>query len=66
MQVLFRSRKPRPVRWQQRGIERLGQALPYLQRLLAVDGPPEALALIPMRAAQPHVTRQRHQRTWGD
>jgi len=66
MKVLFRSRKSRTVRWQQRGIERLRQALRYLQRLVAVDRPPEALALIPIRAAQPHVTRQRHQRTWGD
>ncbi|MGA8054676.1 MAG: hypothetical protein WCA12_12605 [Burkholderiales bacterium] len=66
MKVLFRSRDSRPVRWQQRGIERLRQALHYVQRLLAVDRPPEALALIPIRAAQPHVTRQRHQRNWRD
>jgi hypothetical protein len=66
MKVLFRSRDSRSVRWQQRGIERLRQALRYLQRLLAVDRPPEALALIPIRAAQPHVARQRHQRTGRD
>jgi hypothetical protein len=66
MKVLFRSRDSRSVRWQQRGIERLRQALRYLQRLLAVDRPPEALAVIPIRAARPHVTRQRHQRTWRD
>jgi hypothetical protein len=66
MKVLFRSRDSRSVRWQQRGIERLRQALRYLQRLLAVDRPPEALALIPIRAARPHVTRQRHQRSWRD
>lgn len=66
MKVLFRSRDSRSARWQQRGIERLRQALRYLQRLLAVDRPPEALALIPIRAARPHGTRQRQQRTWRD
>jgi hypothetical protein len=66
MKVLFRSRKSRTVRWQQRGIERLRQALRYLQRLLAVDRQPEALALIPIRAVQPRVARQPHQRTWRD
>lgn len=66
MKVPFRSRGSRAVRWQQSGIERLSQALRYLQRLLAVDRPPEALALIPIRATQPHVTRRRHQRTWRD
>lgn len=66
MKVLFRSRDSRSVRWQQRGIERLRQALRYLQRLLAVDRPPEALGLIPIRAARPHGTRQRQQLTWHD
>jgi len=66
MKVPFRSGGSRTVRWHQRGIERLRQALHYLQRLLAVDRPPEALALIPIQATQPHVTRQRHQRTWRD
>ena len=50
MKVHFRSRDSGVVRWQQRGIERLRQALRYLQRLLAVDRQPEALALIPIRA----------------
>jgi hypothetical protein len=66
MKVLFRSRKPRPVRWQQRGVERLRQALRYLQRLLAVDRQPKALALIPIRAVHLHVARQPHRRTWRD
>ena len=66
MKVLFRSRDSRPVRWQQRGIERLRQALHYVQRLLAVDRPPEALALIPIRAVQPRVAPERHRRTWRD
>lgn len=66
MRDLFLSRNSRTVRWQQRGIERLRQALRYLQRLLAADRPPEALALIPIRATQPHVSRQRHQRIWRD
>jgi hypothetical protein len=66
MRVPFRSTESRPVRWQQRGIERLRHALRYLQRLLAADRPPEALALIPIRAARPHGTRQRQQRTWRD
>jgi hypothetical protein len=66
MRVPFRSTESRPVRWQQRGIERLRQALRSLQRLLAADHPPEVLALIPIRAAQPHVARQRHQRTGRD
>ena len=64
MKVPFRSRGSRTARWQQRGIERLREALQYLQGLLAVDRPPEALALIPIRATPPHVTRRRHQRTW--
>ena len=66
MKLLFRSKDSRPFRWQPRGIERLRQALLYLQGLLAVDRPPEALALIPIRAARPHVTGERHQRTWRD
>jgi hypothetical protein len=66
MKDIFRSRDSRSVRWRQRGIERLRQALSYLQRLLAVDRPPEALALIPIRATQPHATRQRLRRTWRD
>ena len=66
MKAPFRSRGFRTARWQQRGIERLRQALHYLQRLLAVDRPPEAMALIPIRTTQPHATRQRNQRTWRD
>ena len=66
MKVHFSSRDSGVVRWQQRGVEHLRQALRYLQRLLAVDRQPKALALIPIRAVQPHVTRQRHQRTWRD
>lgn len=58
------SNAARTVRWKQRSIERLRQTLRYLQRLLAVDRPPEALALIPIRAARPHGARQRHQRAW--
>jgi hypothetical protein len=54
------------MRWQQRGVERLRQALRYLQRLLAVDRQPKALALIPIRAVQPHVARQPYRRTWRD
>lgn len=62
---LFLSNVARAVRWRQRTIvERLRQALRYLRGLLAVDRPPEALALIPIPAARPHGTRQRHRRTW--
>lgn len=66
MKAICRSKVSRSVSWQQRGSERLRQALHHLQRLLAVDRPPEALALIPIRAAQPPVARQRHQRTGRD
>ena len=66
MKVHFSSRDSGVVGWQQRGVERLRQALRYLQRLLAVDRQPKALALIPMRSAQPHVARQPHRRTWRD
>lgn len=66
MKVHFSSGDSRSVLWPQRGIERMRQALRYLQRLLAMDHPPEALALIPIRSAQPHMTRQRHQRTRRD
>jgi hypothetical protein len=64
IKAFFLSKVARPVRWQQRSIERLRQTLCYLQRLLAVDRAPEALALIPIPAARPHGTRQRHQRAW--
>jgi hypothetical protein len=37
--------------------------LRHLQQLLTGGGPPEALALVPIRAVQPHVTRQRSRRT---
>ena len=66
MKAIRRSKVSRPVSWQQRGSERLRQALHYLQRLLAADRPPEALALTPIRAAQPPVARQRHQRIGRD
>jgi hypothetical protein len=66
MKVHFSSRDSAVVRWQQRGVERLRQALRHLQQLLAVDRQTEALALIPIRSEQPRVTRQRRQRTWRD
>lgn len=66
MKVYFRCKDSGIVRWQQRGFERLRQALPHLRQLLAVDRQPEALALIPIRAVQPHVAREPHQRTWRD
>jgi|GEM_PF-2770147 len=66
MKVPFRSKCSKFVRWKLLGIERLRQALRHLQRLLTGGGPPEALALIPIRAVQPHVTRQRSRRTWRD
>lgn len=66
MKILVRSGDSRSVRCRQRGIERLRQERRYLQGLLAVDRPPEAQASIPMRAAQPHVARQRHQCGWRD
>ena len=66
MKVHFRSRDAGIVRWQQRGVERLRQALRHLRRLLEVDRQPEALALIPIRAVHPHVARQPHRRTWRD
>jgi hypothetical protein len=66
MKVHFSSRDSWVMGWQQRGVERLRQALRYLQRLLAVDRQPKALALIPIRAVHPHVARQPHRRTWRD
>ena len=66
MKVHFRSKDSGFVRWQQRRVERLRQALRHLQQLLAVDRQPEALALIPIRAVQPHVAREPHRRTWRD
>ena len=66
MQVRFSSRDYGDVRWQQRGVEHLRRALQFMHGLLAVDRRPKALALIPIRFVQPHVTRQRHQRTWRD
>ena len=66
MKLHLRSNDPGVVRWQQRGVERLRQASRYLQRLLAVDRQPEALALIPIRSVQLHSMRQPHRRTWRD
>jgi hypothetical protein len=66
MKVHFRSRDSGIVRWQQRGVERLRQALRHIRRLLAVDRQPEALALIPIRAVQPRAARESHRRTWRD
>jgi hypothetical protein len=66
MKVHFSSRDSAVVRWQQRGVEHLRRALQFMRALLAVDRQPKALALIPIRAARPHGTRQRQQLTWGD
>lgn len=66
MKVPPRSGDSPIVRWLRRGIERLRLALRHLQRLLAVDRPPEALALIPIRATPPHFVRRRPQLTWRD
>jgi len=66
MKVHNSSRESGVVRWQQRGVRHLRRALQFMQGLLAVDPQPKALALIPIRSVQPHVTRQRHQRTWRD
>lgn len=66
MKVHFSSRDSDVVRWKQRGVERLRQALRTLQRLLAVEPQPRTLVLIPIRAVQPHVDRLPHRRTWRD
>ena len=66
MKVHFRSRDAGILRWPQRGVERLRQALRHLRRLLEVDRQPEALALIPIRAVPPRVAREPHRRTWRD
>ena len=66
MQVPFRSRYFEFVRWKLLGIERLRHGWRYLQRLATEARPPEALALIPIRAVQPHAPRQRNRRTWRD
>lgn len=66
MKVHFSSRDSGVVRWQQRGVERLRQAIRHLQRLLAVDRQPEAMALIPIRAVQSQALRQPQRRTWRD
>jgi hypothetical protein len=66
MKVHFRSKDSAIGRWQQRGVDRLRQALRHLQQLLAVDRQPDALALIPIRAVQPRVAREPHRRNWRD
>ncbi len=66
MKVHFTSRDSAFGGWQQRGVERLRQAWRYLKRLLALERQSKALALIPIRAVQPHVARQPHRRTWRD
>lgn len=66
MKIPFRSKCSKFVRGKLLGIERLRQALRHLQRLLTGGGPPEALSFVPIRAVQPHVTRQRSRRTWRD
>lgn len=66
MNVHFRSKDYGVVRWQQRGVERLRQALRHLRQLLAVDRVPEALVLIPIRAVQPHFARERLRRIGRD
>ena len=66
MKAIRRSKVSRSVSWLQRCSERLRQALHYLQRLLAANRSPEALALIPIRATQPPAARQRHQRIGRD
>jgi hypothetical protein len=62
----FRFKYTEFIRWKQRGVEHLRGAMRHLQRLLAVDRPPEALALVPIRSVQRHVTRQRSRRPWVD
>jgi len=66
MQVRFSSRDYGAVRWQQRGVEHLRRALQFMRALLAVDRQPKALALIPIRSVQPHVTRRGNLRIWRD
>ena len=66
MNVHFRCKDSIIGRRQQRGVERLRQALRHLQRLLAVDRQPEALALIPIRVVQPREAREPHRRNWRD
>ncbi|MDO9315066.1 MAG: hypothetical protein Q7T97_11020 [Burkholderiaceae bacterium] len=66
MKAPFRSRYHGIARWSQRGVERVGQALRHLQRLLVLERQPEALALIPIRAVQPHPLRQQQRHTWRD
>lgn len=66
MKLRLRFKDAWVVRWQQRGVERLRQALRHLQRLLTVDRQPEALALIPIRAVQPHSIRPPQRRAWLD
>ena len=65
MKVHFSSTEAGAVHWQQRGIERLRQALRHLQRLLALDRQPMALALIPIPTT-PRVARLPHLRTRRD
>ena len=66
MKALFLRKDFGIARWQQRGVERLHQALHYLQRLLPLDRQTETLALIPIRAEQSNSLRQRQRRTWRD
>ena len=66
MNAHFRSKDSGVVCWQERGVDRLRQVLRHLQRLLAVDRQPEAMALIPIRAVQSQALRQPQRRTWRD
>jgi len=66
MKVLFLRKDFGVVRWQQRGVKRLRQALQYMQRLLPLYRQTETLALIPIRAEQSNSLRQRQRRTWRD
>jgi hypothetical protein len=66
MHHLPRSSVSRWLHGPPRGVERLRQALRDLQRLLAIDRPPEALALIPIRSGRPPDSCQAHERNGHD
>ena len=66
MRSPFPAGGPRTVRWLNRALQRLHEALLELQRLPAAGRPHPAPAQIPVRAAPPPVTRLRHPHPWRE
>ena len=65
MKLHYSPRRSAIARWQQRSLERLGQAVQQLLRLLVLDRH-HKMALIPIPVQQRQVRSQRHQKAWRD